>query len=88
VNAPFKPEAVALDPDNEGCDQCGTHPVREVLDGDKLCQACCDQWARNQQPDPQDIADLERSMRGAGVYRGALIESRLADLYASMARGM
>ena len=28
------------------CEQCGATPVREVLDGDALCQECCDAWAR------------------------------------------
>lgn len=31
--------------DPEQCDGCGEQRViREVLDGDKLCQGCCDAW--------------------------------------------
>ncbi len=34
--------------------RCINHPnrpVRENLDGDDLCQECCEQWARAEQPD-------------------------------------
>jgi hypothetical protein len=67
------------------CDLCCATPVRTVLDGDKLCQSCADKWARSEDdyyghaPDADEIADLQRSMRHAGVYRGALIEARLTD---------
>ncbi|MDE2436468.1 MAG: hypothetical protein KGM49_09425 [Sphingomonadales bacterium] len=27
---------------------CVNHPVRDVLDGDPLCQACCDAWVRGE----------------------------------------
>lgn len=30
------------------CDECGSTPVRDVLDGDKLCQECCDKWVRGE----------------------------------------
>jgi cytochrome c-type biogenesis protein CcmH/NrfF len=32
------------------CKQCRQSPVREILDGDALCQACCDNWARGENP--------------------------------------
>lgn len=32
----------------EGCFYHPDRPVREVLDGDALCQECCDQWAHNE----------------------------------------
>lgn len=28
------------------CDWCGKSPVRDCLDGDALCQQCCDKWAK------------------------------------------
>lgn len=30
------------------CAWCGRAPIREVLDGEALCQDCCDKWARAQ----------------------------------------
>lgn len=35
----------------KGCDNCGAKPIRDTLDGDALCQACCDKWARAQGED-------------------------------------
>jgi hypothetical protein len=32
----------------KGCKRCGTMPIRDTLDGDPLCQSCCDMWARGQ----------------------------------------
>lgn len=33
--------------EREKCDGCGEQRViREVLDGDKLCQSCCNAWAK------------------------------------------
>lgn len=32
------------------CDKCGTMPIREILDGDSLCQKCCEKWARGERP--------------------------------------
>jgi hypothetical protein len=67
------------------CDLCCAVPVIATLDGDKVCQSCADKWARSEAdyyghaPDDDEIADLQRSMRGAGIYRGALIEARLTD---------
>lgn len=29
-----------------GCKRCGATPIREVLDGEPLCQACCNAWVR------------------------------------------
>lgn len=34
------------------CVQCGNKPIRDVLDGDPLCQACCNKWVRAEAPDP------------------------------------
>lgn len=38
--------------DNESreqkCVQCGAEPIRDILDGDALCQACCDAWVRGE----------------------------------------
>jgi hypothetical protein len=28
------------------CDWCGGSPIRDNLDGDDLCQQCCDKWVR------------------------------------------
>jgi hypothetical protein len=36
------------------CVQCGASPVRDNLDGDDLCQGCCDKWARGEAPDPDE----------------------------------
>jgi len=66
-------------PSDDCCDSCCATPVREVIDGDKLCQDCADKWARGQEPDEGEIAELHRSLRHAGVYRGAMIEARLSD---------
>ena len=30
------------------CQWCGDRPTRAVLDGDRLCQSCCDKWVRGQ----------------------------------------
>jgi hypothetical protein len=30
------------------CSSCGGFPIREVLDGEALCQSCCDKWARSE----------------------------------------
>lgn len=39
----------------EICDGCGAlRIIREVLDGDKLCQSCCDAWVR---AEGQAVAD-------------------------------
>jgi hypothetical protein len=32
----------------QGCAQCGALPIRDNLDGDDLCQSCCDKWARGE----------------------------------------
>lgn len=32
----------------QGCASCGALPIRDNLDGDDLCQACCDKWARGE----------------------------------------
>lgn len=29
-----------------GCAWCGAKPIRANLDGEELCQACADAWAR------------------------------------------
>lgn len=34
------------------CAWCEGVPIREVIDGDALCQSCCDKWARSQAPEP------------------------------------
>lgn len=34
------------------CVQCGAKPLREILDGDPLCQACCNKWVAAERPDP------------------------------------
>ena len=31
-----------------GCQWCGAHPIRDVLDGDPLCQSCCEKWERGE----------------------------------------
>lgn len=31
---------------SQGCDWCGGSPIRDNLDGDDLCQQCCDKWVR------------------------------------------
>lgn len=28
------------------CVKCGAKPVRDTLDGDDLCQSCCDAWSK------------------------------------------
>jgi hypothetical protein len=28
------------------CVTCGDTPIREILDGDRLCQNCCNQWVK------------------------------------------
>lgn len=33
------------------CVQCGNVPLRDILDGDPLCQQCCDKWVRAEAPD-------------------------------------
>jgi hypothetical protein len=35
------------------CARCGGSPVRDNLDGEDLCQPCCDAWARAEAPDPE-----------------------------------
>lgn len=41
--------------DRDTCDGCGEQRViREVLDGDKLCQSCCDAWVK---AEGQAVAD-------------------------------
>lgn len=30
------------------CKWCASTPVREVLDGEPLCQACCVRWCRSE----------------------------------------
>jgi hypothetical protein len=82
MNAPF-PLRTPLDPDNLGCDQCCAGPVVEVIDGDRLCASCApdpDADYYGHAPDEDEVADLRRSMRGAGVERGALIEARLFEM--------
>lgn len=37
------------------CVRCGAQPIRETLDGDALCQSCCDAWARAERPDPWSV---------------------------------
>lgn len=34
----------------DACSRCGRSPVREVLDGDPLCQGCCNDWVRGERP--------------------------------------
>lgn len=34
--------------DQKSCVRCGNQPIREVLDGDLLCQSCCTKWARGE----------------------------------------
>lgn len=34
------------------CKQCGNFPVRDELDGDRLCQLCSDKWVAGERPDP------------------------------------
>jgi hypothetical protein len=80
MNAPVRIEAAtALDPDNLGCDQCCAGPVVEVIDGDRLCASCAPDPDVDYYGHPVDADELRRSLRGAGVYRGALIEARIAD---------
>lgn len=38
------------------CTQCGQFPVREELDGDRLCQSCCDKWVRAEGQHAQELA--------------------------------
>lgn len=35
------------------CAWCGATPIRDTLDGDPLCQGCCDKWARGEAPEPE-----------------------------------
>lgn len=37
--------------DQPGCARCGALPIRDNLDGDDLCQACCDKWAQGERPE-------------------------------------
>lgn len=30
------------------CEWCGEGPIRETLDGECLCQGCCNLWARGE----------------------------------------
>lgn len=39
------------------CARCGATPIVATLDGDDLCQACCDEWAR-----AEGIAAQERAV--------------------------
>lgn len=32
----------------DSCAQCGARPIRDTLDGEPLCQTCCDKWARGE----------------------------------------
>lgn len=66
--------------ENDVCDRCGDGPVRDVLDGDFLCQSCCEAWARS------EGEALQEQMRGAGLYRGVEIEARLAMLDGGLRR--
>lgn len=40
---------------SETCDHCASIPVRATLDGEALCQACCDNWVRAEGAYAQDI---------------------------------
>jgi len=31
------------------CDWCGKQPINATLDGDDLCLACCNKWAKGEQ---------------------------------------
>jgi hypothetical protein len=35
-------------PSPSGCAWCGALPIRDHLDGDDLCQGCCDKWVRGE----------------------------------------
>lgn len=37
-----------MDDEDGKCDECGGTPIRANLDGDDLCQRCCDQWAKGE----------------------------------------
>lgn len=30
------------------CDRCGSKPIRDTLDGNNLCQSCCNAWAKGE----------------------------------------
>jgi hypothetical protein len=61
----------------EHCD-CETHVA--VIAGDRLCASCAAAWDRDQPIDEDEVADLRRSLRKAGPYRGAAIEGRLYEM--------
>lgn len=47
----------------ETCGGCGRErEIRDVLDGDRLCQTCCDRWAREEGEYEQYLAEQERQM--------------------------
>lgn len=41
-----KARALVFKHRKDTCDRCGAEQVRDVLDGDRLCQSCCDKWVR------------------------------------------
>jgi hypothetical protein len=49
------------------CQSCGASPVREWLDGDALCQSCCNDWVRG-----EGAAAAEREALDAAAERGEL----------------
>jgi hypothetical protein len=81
VNVPVRfPNPFALDPDNLGCEWCDAPDVVEVIGGDRLCAACAPDPDAPHAPDEDEVADLRRSLRTAGPYRGAAIEGRLYEM--------
>jgi hypothetical protein len=47
----------------ETCGGCGKERViREVLDGDRLCQECCERWAREEADYDAYLRDEERAL--------------------------
>lgn len=47
------------------CERCGKPPVREYLDGDALCQACCNDWVRG-----EGAAAAEHEALAEAIARG------------------
>ena len=81
----FRPMRIVTIPPgpNDVCDRCGDAPVRDVLDGDYLCQSCCEAWARGEQPE-DDLAPLSHPVMQAAF--GRISDARLQHISAGHRR--
>lgn len=46
------------------CAWCSAIPIRANLDGDELCQACCEKWVRAEGFAQQELASLTPEREG------------------------